>query len=98
MKGYIYNLKEKGDIFYIGATTHPESRLYTHNNRFKYAEFHGGLCCLKKNFKSVEMEIIEEVDFDNYTQLFAIENYWIHQFIAWGFELINKSYAGAKLK
>lgn len=95
MKGYIYNLMDK-DIFYVGCTINPTERLKNHNLRFKYYETNGGMCYLKKNFKGVSMEIIEEIEFEDYKELFKLETYWIHQFIAWGFDLINISYKGTK--
>lgn len=97
MTGYVYSLIEKNDIFYIGCTINPTERLKQHNLNFKYCEI-DGIYSLKKKFKGVSMEIIEEIEFTEYVELFKLENYWIHQFIAWGFELINKSYKGVKLK
>lgn len=96
MIGYIYNLSEKNDIFYVGCTINPSKRLKIHNYKFRYYESYGGMCYLKKNFKGVTMDIIEEIEFKEYKELFRLENYWIHQFIAWGFELTNISYKGVK--
>lgn len=93
MIGYIYNLHDKGDIFYVGCTVNPYTRIQNHNNRLRCHPDAMGVHHAKKHFKCVEMEIIEEVEFTEYKDLYAIENYWIHQFIAWGFELLNKSYA-----
>lgn len=89
MTGYIYSLAEKDDIFYVGCTVNPYGRLQAHNLRFGFHEYDGGFGFRKKHFKGLEMEIIEEIEFTNYRELFRIEKYWIRQFNAWGFELIN---------
>jgi predicted GIY-YIG superfamily endonuclease len=93
MIGYIYYLKEKGDIFYVGCTVNPYTRIQNHNRNFDSHPDKYGISKLKKHFNSrLEMEVIEEIEFTDYKDLLKIENYWINQFVAWGFELINKSY------
>lgn len=81
MIGYIYNLygKTKADIFYVGSTVNPKSRLRQHRTNFPFYIFD----C------RINLSIIEEVEFTIHKDLVKQEMYWIQQFTAWGFELRN---------
>jgi hypothetical protein len=81
MIGYIYTLhgKTENDIFYVGATTNPKKRHYAHRVNFPYYKYD----C------DVTLSIIEEVSGDDFYLLRRLEAYWMHQFIAWGFALVN---------
>jgi predicted GIY-YIG superfamily endonuclease len=82
MIGYIYSLhgKTESDIFYIGATINPKQRQYAHRVSFPYYKYD----CY------ITLSIIEEVDNDRFWELKLLEAYWIQQFRAWGFKLINR--------
>lgn len=82
MKGYIYGLyknNDENDIFYIGATTNPAGRLISHKQKYPYHIF----------YCTIQMSILEEVEFNDIKELRTLENYWIQQFVAWGFKLSN---------
>lgn len=100
---YIYTLTDshKNTICYVGVTTNPTQREYDHNwvKRQKYP-----LCTYKKmdgtpvpsfpkylqvNNVTLYMEIIEEVVCSK-NEALRIEEYWIQQFKAWGFPLLNE--------
>lgn len=75
---YIYVLFKDNVPFYVGKTFDPEKRFHVHMERFGY---------------NIEIEIIDDMYIDrrlrhknNY-----LEQYWINQFTAWGFDLANIS-------
>jgi len=81
MTGYIYSLhgKTEKDIFYIGSTINPIKRQKAHRTNFPYYKYD----CV------VTLSIIEELDEDRLWELSKLEAFWVQQFIAWGFKLVN---------
>lgn len=81
MTGYIYSLhgKTELDMFYIGSTVNPLGRQKAHRTNFPYY--------LRDCYPT--LSIIEEVEFTTRKELVEIEGYWIQQFTAWGFKLVN---------
>lgn len=89
----IYFLSDKnGEPFYVGKTTVSlEVRLYGHkmdSRNFYYYE------SKKHDFfkecpESVRINEIEVIDCVGIVAV-KVEQYWIHQFKAWGFKLTNK--------
>jgi len=95
-KIFIYTLSdEKGNVKYVGQTIDPNNRLYRHIYEAKKVGKKNRRCAwikslLNKGEKPI-LEIIDEVDFENWVQF---EKYWIAQFKAWGFDLVNDSLGG----
>lgn len=90
MKGYIYNLWDsiETNIFYVGSTVNPKSRFYEH--RRDLCKWDDTKQMYVRQYKtSIGMSIIEEVDFSERDYLYSLEEYWIYQLKAWGFDLIN---------
>jgi hypothetical protein len=81
MKGYIYSLhtKTEDEVFYVGATVNPNGRVTSHRCRYPYYKFD----C------RIGISIIEEIEIERWDDLKMHEQYWIQQFVAWGFELQN---------
>lgn len=97
MKGYIYCLwdKNENDIFYIGATVNPKNRLIGHrSSNIEYYINENNNYSSRKKDRNVNMSIIDEIEFKERKELGAVEDYWIHQFMAWGFTLQNVIYKG----
>lgn len=90
MKGYVYSISEKitNNILYIGSSICPENRLQSHKVEAKRGSspFYEYLLTNKIEFY---MEIIEEIEIQNKSELLSYEIYWIHQFKEWGFQLKN---------
>ncbi|MEJ7830937.1 MAG: GIY-YIG nuclease family protein [Segetibacter sp.] len=81
MKGYIYTLHGKTplDIFYVGCTTNPKARKRNHVTNFPYYI----------NDCWNTFSIVEEIEIKNRAELHKLERYYIQQFVAWGFKLVN---------
>lgn len=82
MIGYIYTLhwdNNENDIFYVGATINPKGRENGHRTTYP---FYG-------TGSRPTLLVVEEITFQVKTELFEIERYWIQQFRAWGYNLIN---------
>ncbi len=77
MIGYIYTLsyETEANLFYVGSSTNPKSRLQSHRTKFGY---------------NTTMFVIEEIEFDNKDELLKLERFWNDQFKQWGFNLKNK--------
>lgn len=79
MNGYVYYLwgKDETDIFYVGSSIRPKRRLGEHKRDFGYL---------------INMAIVDEIPFDDISDLLRAEIYWIHQLSQWGFNLNNNKY------
>jgi len=75
----LYKNNDENDIFYIGSTVNPKTRILGHTVDIPYNVYN----C------RIEMSILEEVEIDTRRELFKLEWYWIQQFVAWGFKLTN---------
>lgn len=89
---FIYTISdENGVIRYIGKSNNPKNRLYTHiketSNMYKF----NWLKSIIKRGAFPIVEILEEVPSENWQ---FYEKYWISQFRAWGFKLINLTDGG----
>jgi hypothetical protein len=80
MRFYIYTLAhpETKEIFYVGQTAWWPNRAEQHKNNYLRT----------KGFAPI-FELVEECNEELY-RIDPIEQYWIYQFFAWGFPLINK--------
>jgi hypothetical protein len=94
---FIYSLSDPdtNEVRYIGKANNLKYRLWAHIHEAKHNLRNHHKCnwintLLKKDKKPI-IEIIEEVSIDDWQ---ASEIYWISQFIAWGFNLINKTKGG----
>jgi hypothetical protein len=94
---FIYSLSDPdtNEIRYIGKANNLKYRLWAHVHEAKHNLRNQHKCnwiktLLDKDKKPV-IDVIEEVSIDNWQ---ACEIYWISQFTAWGFNLINKTKGG----
>jgi len=94
---FIYSLSDPNtnEIRYIGKANNLKYRLWSHIHEAKHDLRNQHKCnwiktLLDKGKKPV-IAIVEEVSIDNWQ---ACEIYWISQFTAWGFNLINKTKGG----
>lgn len=97
MIGYVYVLweKDENNIFYVGATIDPRTRLVAHiNSHGEYYLDEDGYYAWRTIKRPMGMFIIEEVEFETRRTLLKCEDFWIHQFKAWGFPLENVIYSG----
>lgn len=96
MNGYIYSLAnpETDEIRYIGITfQNLNTRLASHIYQIKKRN-HKNACWIKSLLKKglrPRIEIIDEVSKENWKE---VEQYWIAQFKAWGFNLNNHAIGG----
>lgn len=78
----IYTLSFLESPFYVGMTTNINSRFEAH------------LSCIKENSafaflrSKVSIDVVDETD--SRMKSIYLEEYWIHQFISWGFCIQNK--------
>lgn len=89
MKYYVYTLAHPitNEIRYIGKTNRLIQTLSRHFRDKKLTYKTSWIKSLKRqNFKPV-IEVLEE--FDNELESYQAETYWIRQFRAWGFRLVN---------
>jgi hypothetical protein len=63
---------------YIGKTKNPQTRKYLH--QYKYG--------------NIRYSIIDQIESDNHNDWKPLESYWICQFRAWEFDVINKNNGG----
>lgn len=93
MTTFIYTLSDSTGVRYIGKSDTPDQRYRGHlkdakRNKFRKDKWIKSL--LAKGEKPI-LEILDEVPKDNW-KLF--EMYWIDQFKAWNFDLVNGSNGG----
>jgi hypothetical protein len=96
-KAFIYSLAcpYTKKIKYIGKTTHSLSqRLNNHNTNANARVSRWA----KKLFTRKKKPIIEIIDVVNRSEVNYWERYWIHQFMAWGFNLLNFTHANVSSK
>jgi len=94
-KIYIYTLSDSLGVRYVGQTKNLKLRFYRHifdakKNGTKNKRCSWIKSLLNKNEKPI-IEVIDEVNENNWG---FWETYWIAQFKAWGFKLVNDSYGG----
>lgn len=94
---FIYSLSDPNtnEIKYIGKTNNLKYRLWSHIHEAKH-DFRNQHKCnwiktLLTEGKKPVIAIVEEVSIDNWQ---ACEIYWISQYTAWGFNLVNKTKGG----
>lgn len=85
MKGYIYTLsyETENNLFYVGSSTNPKSRLQSHRTKFGY---------------NTTMSIVDDVEFINKDDLLRLEIFWNDLFKQWGFNLKNKDCHPRRIK
>lgn len=94
---YIYILSDPitNEIRYVGKTINIERRLNQHVAESVKAKNHKAswIKSLIKKGVVPKIEIIDEIKDENWEWL---EIYWISQFKAWGFDLVNSTTGGGK--
>lgn len=97
MKTYIYTLSdpETNTIRYVGKTVNIKGRLKQHIRESVIGKNHKAywIKSLTRNNITPILEIIDETDDTEWEWL---EIYWIAQFKAWGFNLVNSTSGGGK--
>lgn len=92
---FIYTLCHPitGEIRYVGKTKNPQMRFHNHCNKLHNEKTHkrNWINKLRKKELKPVMDIIDEVPEDEWKQW---EIYWIEQFRAWGFRLLNHGAGG----
>ena len=94
---FIYSLSDPNttEIRYIGKANNLKYRLWSHIHEAKHDLRNQHKCnwikTLLNEGKKPVIEIVEEISIDNWQ---ACEVYWISQFTAWDFNLINKTKGG----
>lgn len=94
---YIYTLEHPitGDIRYVGKTVNPNKRKNDHNsisyNRKNNTRLSAWIISLCNQGLKPKMLIIDQITDLNWEWL---EQYWISQFKAWNFNLVNHSIGG----
>lgn len=94
---FIYSLSDPNtnEIRYIGKANNLKYRLWSHIHEAKHDLRNQHKCnwikTLLNEGKKPVIAIVEEVSIDNWQ---ACEIYWISQYTAWGFNLINKTKGG----
>lgn len=94
MKGYIYALasKHEDNIFYIGSSISPQTRVVQHmadNRPYIIDPISGEIERPPIDKNDFILSIIDKMEFIKRKELLDLEMYWIHQFYAWGFKLKN---------
>jgi len=94
MKTYIYILQDPltEEVRYVGKSNNPKRRYQSHlwdKPKVKYYSYYWIQSLLKKGLKPI-LTIIDETE-NNWQEL---EQYWIEQFICWGFRLTNITKGG----
>lgn len=87
MKFYIYEIKNlKTNMYYIGASTDPETRFRNHKTKIK-----SGLCGAHPEIdkRDLAMRILEEVDFDTRSEAYKYEAKVTKEYIDKGYNLYN---------
>lgn len=92
-KTYIYTLSDKFGVRYIGKSNEPNKRLIKHIrlSKFKKSIKDKWIFSLLLNNQYPVLEILEEVDEKKWE---SAEIYWIAQFKAWGFKIMNGTSGG----
>lgn len=80
-KIYIYFLEKNNNVFYVGKTKNPKRREYDWKKEFG---------------EDINFNLIDEIE-DNKNIWKFWESFWIEQFKAWGFNLINQNEGGGGL-
>ena len=89
---YIYTISdENGNVRYIGKSNNPKRRIYQHINEKFNKHKYNWLQSIIKRGEFPKIEVIDEVP-ESEWQIHEV--YWIAQFKAWGFNLINKTTGG----
>jgi hypothetical protein len=94
---FIYSLSDPntGKVRYIGKANNLKYRLWAHIHEGKHDLRNQHKCnwikTLLKEEKQPIIDIVEEVPIESWKEA---EIYWIAQFKAWGFDLLNKTKGG----
>lgn len=92
MNTFIYTIAdENNNIRYVGKSNNPFIRIKRHLTEGKGTHKYNWLnSIIKRGFYPI-VEILDEIPLDSWE---IYEIYWISQFKAWGFDLINQSLGG----
>lgn len=91
---YIYTLSDGSNIRYIGKTNNTKDRKRRHLSKYylkKNTYKNNWIKSVIKEANNIQIEILDEVPLDEWTYW---EQYWIEQFIQWGFNLTNGTIGG----
>jgi group I intron endonuclease len=89
---FIYTIAdENGNIRYVGKSNNPQRRIHQHLREGKNSHKYNWLQSIKKRGFFPVVEILDEVPVNDWE---THEIYWISQFKAWGFNLVNKCDGG----
>lgn len=90
---YIYTLSDENEVRYVGKSKNPQLRLKKHLRECKQKRTakEKWIYSLLTNGKKPILEILDEVHVSNWEQT---EVYWIAQFKAWGFKILNSTSGG----
>ncbi len=98
MNHVVYTLADPrtGAIRYVGATSYPlQDRLARHCTPSALKKSNHKTYWVRALLKQGLRPVIEEVEsYSSAELMFQMENYWIEQFRAWGFDLVNGSDGG----
>lgn len=96
---YIYTLSHPttGAPFYVGLSVKPETRHYEHchiakkvpTTAFMLRMHSATTVYIKVNNITPVLDILDEFTCDQKKQAEGVEEYWIQQLKAWGFQLTN---------
>jgi group I intron endonuclease len=93
---FIYTIAdENGNIRYVGKSNNPQRRLHQHLKEAKGSHKYNWLQSIINRGYFPIVEILEEVSADDWE---IHEIYWISQFRAWEFNLVNKCDGGVGTK
>lgn len=83
---YTLTSPENNQVFYVGQT-----RLPIHQRLIDHKTSNSPVSAYFKKLRAKNLEpVAEEIDTCSVSNAFALEAYWIQQFAAWGFDLLNK--------
>lgn len=92
MNTFIYSISDENSIIrYIGKANNPKKRLYSHLREKSTKHKYNWLQSIIKRGHFPNIEVIDEVPSDEWEYW---EQYWISQFKAWEFKLLNITKGG----
>lgn len=98
MKVYVYTLSDptSKEVRYVGKSVKSlPSRLTRHISKSALSKNNHRTNWIKSVIKIGKIPIIEHLDeFDSDEEAYYFEQYWINQFRAWGFNLVNSTDGG----
>jgi len=99
MKITIYSIDdaETGVPFYIGVTQNLRTRKTSHLSSLRIGSTLPVYRHIRERGISIQFSVIDEIEIINKNQFHYWENFWIEQFLVWGFKLLNKDRVRPKM-